>query len=61
MGKKSLEGKQSQSHTATATAAYNVRGAGKHRTNNIHYLHETESLLNQGYMKEALLGRKNPC
>ena len=25
MGKKSLEGKQSQSHTATATAAYNVR------------------------------------
>ena len=34
---------------------------GKHRTNNIHYLHETESLLNQGYMKEALLGSKNPC
>ena len=34
---------------------------GKHRTNNIHYTHETESLLNQGYMKEALLGSKNPC
>ena len=35
--------------------------AGKHRTNNIHYLHETESLLNQGQMEEALLGSRNPC